>query len=76
MRRALAERYGLPAEALGFFDFFAAPPAGFREQIEAVASAGIAAGESPVAARRAARLLQAYELLFWDSLGEGDRWTS
>jgi hypothetical protein len=29
---------------------------------------GLAAGESPLRAKRAARLLQAYELMFWDAL--------
>jgi hypothetical protein len=32
---------------------------------------GLGDGDSPVRARRAARLLRAYELLFWDTLAEG-----
>ena len=70
MRRALEDAYRLPAEALGFFDFFAAPTGALRDQIGAVATAGLEAGDSPVAAQRAARLLQAYELAFWDALAE------
>jgi hypothetical protein len=70
MRQALEQVYGLPAEALGFFDLFASPPSGLRSEIEAVAAAGLQAGDSPVAARRAARLLQAYELAFWNTLAE------
>ena len=70
MRQALQQVYDLPSEALGFFDFFASPPSGLRGEIEAVATAGLRAGDSPVAARRAVRLLQAYELAFWDTLAE------
>ena len=70
MGQALEHVYDLPAEALGFFDFFASPPSGLRGEIEAVATAGLQAGDSPVAARWAARLLQAYELAFWDTLAE------
>jgi TENA/THI-4/PQQC family len=64
MRDALRPRYG--ADAVAFFDFFATPPAGFEERALAL----IATGE-PASARRAARLLQAYELLFWDTLADG-----
>lgn len=64
MRDALRPRYG--ADAVAFFDFFAAPPAGFEERALAL----IAPGE-PASARRATRLLQAYELLYWDTLADG-----
>jgi hypothetical protein len=64
MRDALRPRYG--TDAVAFFDFFAAPPAGFEERVLAL----IATGE-PASARRAARLLQAYELLYWDTLADG-----
>jgi hypothetical protein len=37
----------------------------------AVLDEGLGAGDSPTRAGRAARLLQAYELLFWDTLAEG-----
>lgn len=53
-----------------FFDFFAEPAPGFEQQALAVAEAGIAAGDSPDRARRAARFLQAYELLYWDTLAD------
>jgi hypothetical protein len=53
-----------------FFDFFAEPAPGFEEQALAVADQGLAAGDSPTRARRAARLLQAYERLFWDTLAD------
>ena len=64
MRDALRPRYG--ADAVGFFDFFAAPPAGFEERALALVAAG-----DPASSRRAARLLQAYELLYWDTLADG-----
>lgn len=53
-----------------FFDFFAEPAPGFEERALAVAAEGLATGESPERARRAARFLQAYELLFWDTLAD------
>ena len=53
-----------------FFDFFAEPATGFEDRALAVADEGLAAGESPERARRAARFLQAYELLFWDTLAD------
>jgi thiaminase len=71
LARALRGRYGAPEEAVAFFDFFATPPEGFEDGTLAVVEEGLAAGESSARAQRAARLLQAYELLFWDALAEG-----
>ena len=67
----LRQHYGLDDEAVAFFDFFAIPPAGLEDQAAAVVQTGLDAGDDPQQARRAARLLQAYELLFWNSLAEG-----
>lgn len=53
---------------ISFFEFFAQPASGFEDQGLAVADLGLAAGDSVAGARRCARLLQAYELLFWDTL--------
>ena len=53
-----------------FFEFFAEPASGFEELAVAVADQGLAASDPPARARRAARLLQAYELLFWDTLAD------
>jgi hypothetical protein len=64
MRDALRPLYG--ADAVDFFDFFAEPPAGFKERALALIGTG-----KPASARRAARLLQAYELLYWDTLADG-----
>lgn len=69
--RALRDRHGAPEEAVAFFDFFATSPPGFEEAALGVVDSGLAAGEPPVAAARAARVLQAYELMFWNALGAG-----
>ncbi len=70
---ALVTRYGLSERAAGFFRFFAAPPPGFTEQAASVVAAGLAAGEDPQEARRAALALHAYEIAFWDALADGLR---
>lgn len=67
---ALRSRYGLDGAAVAFFDHFAATPPGFEERCLAVAAQGLAAGEDAAQARRAARLLQAYELLWWETVAE------
>jgi thiaminase len=68
---ALRESYLAGDDAVAFFDFFANPPEDFESRALAVLNEGLAAGDSPVLARRATRLLQAYELSFWDALAEG-----
>jgi thiaminase len=68
---ALRESYGAPDEAVGFFDFFANPPADFEPDALAVLDEALEAGDSPLHGRRATRLLQSYELSFWDALAEG-----
>jgi hypothetical protein len=70
---ALVARYDLPERAAGFFRFFAAPPPGFTGQAASVVAAGLAAGEDPQEAVRAARALHAYEIAFWDALADGLR---
>jgi hypothetical protein len=64
MGDALRPLYG--ADRVAFFDFFAEPPAGFEERALALIMTG-----DPASGRRAARLLQAYELLFWETLADG-----
>ena len=68
---ALREAYGAGDDAVAFFDFFARPAEDFEARALEVLDEALAAGDSPVLARRATRLLQAYELSFWDSLAEG-----
>ena len=68
LSRALTGRYGLTPDQVRFFDLFAAPDGGFEESALAVISAGLERGVAERRVRRAARLLQGYELLYWDTL--------
>ena len=68
--RSLREVYGLGTEQVAFFDLFAEPAEDFEERALAVIEAGLAKGVPERLVRRAARLLQGYELLFWDTLYE------
>ena len=71
MAGALRGRYQAPDEAVAFFEFFARPAPDLEQGMLAVLDAGLAGGDSVQHARHAARLLQAYELLFWDTLAAG-----
>lgn len=73
MSRALRAGYGLSGEDVAFFDLFASAPPGFEEQGMAVVDEGLNRGADPVRIRRAARLLQGYELLYWDTMWEAAR---
>jgi hypothetical protein len=64
----LQERYGLTQPDLVFFDGFAAPAPEFERSAREVIQRGLDAGTDPRRIARSARLLQAYELLFWDTL--------
>jgi hypothetical protein len=68
LSRALQSRYGLGPKDVAFFDLFAAPPAEFEAQALGVVQAGLARGVEPRLVTRAARLLQGYEKLFWDTM--------
>lgn len=68
--RALQGAYGLSGQDVAFFDLFAGAPPGFEEQGLAVVEEGLQQGADPVRIRRAARLLQAFELLYWDTMWE------
>jgi TENA/THI-4/PQQC family len=68
MGAALRDRYGLSRDATAFFDLFAAPVPGFEEQAMTAVASGLARGADPRLVKRAARLLQAYEKLYWDAL--------
>lgn len=69
MSRALTGRYGLTAEQVRFFDQFAEPDGGeFEAAALGVIQAGLDRGVPERHIRRAARLLQGYELLYWDTL--------
>jgi thiaminase len=68
--RALQAGYGFSGKDVAFFDLFAGAPPGFEEQGLAVVEEGLQQGADPVRIRRAARLLQGYELLYWDTMWE------
>jgi len=68
MSEALRARYGLTVEACAFFDLFAAPPPEFEAGALAVVQGGLARGVDPRLIKRAARFLQGYEKLYWDTL--------
>jgi hypothetical protein len=63
IRDALQPKYG--ADAVAFFAYFAATPPDFEPRARALVEGG-----DRRRARRAARLLQAYELLYWDTLAD------
>jgi hypothetical protein len=68
MSRALRDLYGLTGADVAFFDLFALTPPGFEEQGIAVVEEGLAQGVDPGRIHRAARMLQGYELLYWDTI--------
>ena len=69
--QGLREHYGFDDEACGFFDFFATPVPEIEEQALAAAQAGIDAGIDLSPAMEQGTLLQAYELMFWNTLADG-----
>jgi len=68
MSVALKAKYGLSAEDVLFFDLFASPAPEFEEDSLRVIQSGLDRGLDPQAVARAARLVQAYELMYWDTL--------
>lgn len=68
--RALQTGYRLSGKDVAFFDLFAGAPSGFEEQGLALVEEGLGQGADPVRIRRAARLLQGFELLYWDTMWE------
>ena len=68
--RALQANYGLVKEDVAFFDLFASAPPGFEERGLAVVEEGLEKGMEPWRVNRAARMLQGYELMFWDTMWE------
>jgi hypothetical protein len=67
---ALREHYHLDDSACAFFDFFATPAPDVELQALTAVQAALTAGESLDGARQYARLLQAYELMFWNTLAD------
>ena len=67
MGDGLRAHYGCDATDTAFVDGFAALPS-FRDQALQVIQQGLDHGEDPDGIRRAARLFQGYEKLFWDAM--------
>ena len=68
LSRILKERFGLGDKEIAFFDLFANPPATFEASALSVIQQGLDRGIEPRLIQRAARLLQAYELMYWDTI--------
>jgi hypothetical protein len=62
--------YGQSSEDVLFFDLFASPAPEFEEDSLRVIQDGLDRGLDPQGVARAARLVQAYELMYWDALHE------
>jgi len=76
MADALRRRYGLSEAEVAFFTMFASAPAGFEERAATVIAEGLAHGVPAGKIRRAAALLQGYELLFWDTMAQASMLTT
>ena len=68
LSRIFKERFGLGEKEVAFFDLFASPPATFEANALSVIQQGLDRGIEPRMVGRAVRLLQAYELMYWDTL--------
>jgi pyrroloquinoline quinone (PQQ) biosynthesis protein C len=71
MSAALRARYGLTSADTAFFDLFATTAPEFEPAALAVVDDGLRRGIEPAAIKRAARLLQGFEKLFWDTVAAG-----
>lgn len=67
---ALVDVYGLAPEDAAFFGLFAGEIPGFEENAIEVIAAGLRRGACPRDVKRSARLLQAYELDFWQAASD------
>jgi hypothetical protein len=70
MAQALRVHYGFDDAGCAFFDFFAAPAPGGDEPALVVVQAGLDAGRGTDKPLEYGRLLQSYELMFWNTLAE------
>jgi pyrroloquinoline quinone (PQQ) biosynthesis protein C len=68
MGQALQRQYGLPASAVEFFTQFAAAPTEPSFEAMQLIESGLQHEGASRRMARAARLLQSYELMFWDTL--------
>ena len=70
MADALRREYRLAEADVAFFTLFATAPPGFEERAVTVVAEGLDQGVHQDQIRRAAVLLQGYELLFWDTMAQ------
>lgn len=70
VRDALLNVYGFTPAEIEFFSFFAEPIPGFEDDAIEVMAKGLQEGACPRDVRRSARLLQAYELDFWQAASD------
>lgn len=70
MSAALERNYGLTQHDVAFFNLFASPMPNFECNTLLMIQTGLDHGADPRLIKRAARLLQAYEKLFWDTISE------
>ncbi len=68
MAQVLGQRFGLPEEPLRFLTQFAAAPPDVSPQALAIIASGLQRGITAQRIARAARMLQGYELMFWDTI--------
>lgn len=73
MGAALRNRYGLTAKDTAFFDFFGGLPPNFEPDALSVIESGLSKGAAPFEIKRSARLLQAYELFFWEAVADNPK---
>ena len=67
MSRGLRAHYGLGPDDTVFLDGFAALPS-FEDSAAEIVDHDLQQGVEPRLILRAARMMQAYELMFWDAL--------
>jgi TENA/THI-4/PQQC family protein len=67
---ALQNRHGFDDRAVGHFRFYADTPQSLLDTATTALAAGLADGDDPVRAVRTARLVHAYESMFWSALSE------
>jgi TENA/THI-4/PQQC family len=67
MRKALHDKYGIASSALAFFDLFANMPS-FEKEALSIIQNGLDRGVPARLIHQAARILQGYELMFWDAM--------
>ncbi|GCD95198.1 transcriptional regulator [Embleya hyalina] len=66
--RALRTHHELTEDQVAFFTFFSASPPGFEDAALTLLQTGLDGGDDQEGAKTAARLMQSYELAFWDAL--------